>query len=235
MKGLSILLCLLFLGGGFFFAQEAGEAVPDTIENPQGEVPQEDIADEPPPAEDEAQPDPEEGDTMPPEDDTYIEDEEFIYRMNQKGDQFIKIGAMVDISLRPSLNQLKVGGSGTLGYMFFLTGNFAVGGDATFMWMPTVGKNMFTCIPLMAKVMYQFTLHKFEFPITLGIGGAFENYVDDTYFSLIIKPEVGVFFRYSPSWSAGINVGCNLMPQWTKNSSYFGVIMDTGVTVRYHF
>ena len=223
MKRLSILLFLVLLGTGMCFAQEAEAAIPDT-EN--SAIPEEEIT----VPEDVSQ------DTSQDESqDSYIEDEEFIYKMNQKGDQFIKVGLMVNIPLHPAATQLKVGGAGTLGYMRFLNSNLALGGDASFSYMTTVGKNVFTCIPLMAKVMYQFTAHKFEFPVTLGIGGAFQNYIGESYFGLIIKPEVGAFFRYSPDWSFGVNVGWNMMPQWTKDSSYFGVIMDIGATVRYHF
>ena len=223
MKRLSILLFLVLLGTGMCFAQEAEAAIPDT-EN--SAIPEEEITVPGDVSQDTSQ------DTSQ---DSYIEDEEFIYKMNQKGDQFIKIGLMVNIPLHPAANKLKVGGAGTLGYMRFLNSNLAVGGDASFSYMTTVGKNVFTCIPLMAKVMYQFTVNKLEIPITLGIGGAFQSYIGESYFGLIIKPEVGAFFRYSPDWSFGANVGWSLMPQWTKDSSYFGVIMDAGVTVRYHF
>ena len=219
MKRLSILLFLVLLGTGMCFAQEAEAAIPDT-EN--SAIPEEEITVPGDTSQDESQ-------------DSYIEDEEFIYKMNQKGDQFIKVGLMVNIPLHPAATQLKVGGAGTLGYMRFLNSNLALGGDASFSYMTTVGKNVFTCIPLMAKVMYQFTADKFEIPVTLGIGGAFQNYIGESYFGLIIKPEVGAFFRYSPDWSFGVNVGWNMMPQWTKDSSYFGVIMDIGATVRYHF
>ena len=220
MKRLSILLFLVLLGAGMCFAQEAEAAIPDT-EN--STIPEEEITV------------PEDSNPEDSDGDSYIEDEEFIYKMNQKGDQFIKIGLMVNIPLHPAVNKLKVGGAGTLGYMRFLSSNLAVGGDASFSYMTTIGRNVFTCIPLMAKVMYQFTVNKLEFPITLGIGGAFQNYIGESYFGLIIKPEVGVFYRYSPDWSFGANVGWNMMPQWTKDSSYFGVIMDIGATVRYHF
>lgn len=238
MKRLSILIILLLVSVGIGFAQEVETNTIDTENTiiPQEEIQQQDIADEPPPVQEEESPEenPQENEPIS-SDDSYIEDEEFIYKMNQKGDQFIKIGLMVNIPLHPSTTQLKVGGSGTLGYMRFLNSNLAVGGDASFAYMTTIGDNVFTCIPLMAKVMYQFTFHKFEFPITLGIGGAFQNYIGESYFGLIIKPELGAFFRYSPDWSFGVNVGWNMMPQWTKDSSYFGVIMDIGATVRYHF
>lgn len=233
MKRLSILMLLLLISLGIGFAQEAEAAIPDT-EN--SAISQEDSSDMPPPEATEEQPEQEtEENESILSDDLYLEDEQFVYKMNQKGDQFIKIGLMVDIPLHPATRQLKVGGSGTLGYMRFLNSNFALGGDASFAYMTTLGKNIFTCIPLMVKAMYQFTFHKFEFPITLGIGGAFENYLGDSYFGLIIKPELGAFYRHSPDWSFGANIGWNMMPQWTKDSSYFGVIMDIGVTARYHF
>ena len=233
MKRLSILMLLLLISLGIGFAQEAEAAIPDT-EN--SAISQEDSSDMPPPEATEEQPEQEtEENESIFSDDLYLEDEHFVYKMNQKGDQFIKIGLMVDIPLHPATRQLKVGGSGTLGYMRFLNSNFALGGDASFAYMTTLGKNIFTCIPLMVKAMYQFTFQKFEFPITLGIGGAFENYLGDSYFGLIIKPELGAFYRHSPDWSFGANIGWNMMPQWTKDSSYFGVIMDIGVTARYHF
>ena len=238
MKRLSILIILLLVSVGIGFAQEVETNTIDT-ENTiisQEEIQQQDIAGDPPPVQEEELPDENlQEDEATSSNDSYVEDEEFIYKMNQKGDQFIKIGLMVNIPLNPPTSQLKLGGAGTLGYMRFLNNNLAIGGDASFSYMTTVGKNVFTCIPLMAKVMYQFTAQKFEFPISLGIGGAFQNYIGESYFGLIIKPEVGAFLRYSPDWSFGINVGWNLMPQWTKDSSYFGVIMDAGLTARYHF
>ncbi|AEE16067.1 TP0733 family outer membrane beta-barrel protein [Treponema brennaborense] len=161
----------------------------------------------------------------------------FVYKMNQKGDQFIKIGLMLNVPFKPAIQQLHLGGSGTLGYMRFINSSFAVGGDASFAYMTTVGENIFTFIPLMLKVMYQPAFHKFEFPISFGIGGAFENYINDMYFGLVVKPEIGAFFRYSPSWSFGLNAGLYIMPQWCKDASknYTGIIMDVALTARYHF
>lgn len=159
------------------------------------------------------------------------------YKMNQRGDQFIKIGLMANIPFSPKIPQLYVGGSGTLGYMRFLNDSIAIGGDASFAYMKTIGDNILTYIPLMAKVMYQFSVHKFEFPISLGIGGAFQNYSTDTYFGLAIKPELGAFFRYSPEWSFGLGAGLYILPQWCKDSSKnrTGLIMDAAITARYHF
>lgn len=165
------------------------------------------------------------------------DDSPFVYRMNQKGDQFIKIGLMVNVPFKPGIPQLKVGGSGTLGYARFMNSYLAVGGDASFAYMTTIGENIFTFIPLMAKIMYQPTLNKFEFPLAFGIGGAFQNYGGSTYFGLVIKPEVGVFYRYSADWSFGANAGLYVMPQWCKNPEYnrTGLVMDIALTARYHF
>ena len=149
MKRLSILMLLLLISLGIGFAQEAEAAIPDT-EN--SAISQEDSSDMPPPEATEEQPEQEtEENESILSDDLYLEDEQFVYKMNQQGDQFIKIGLMVDIPLHPATRQLKVGGSGTLGYMRFLNSNLAVGGDASFSYMTTVGKNVFTSIPLMTK------------------------------------------------------------------------------------
>ena len=165
------------------------------------------------------------------------EEEDFIYKMNQKGDHLIKISLMVNLPFKPTMSQLHVGGAGSLGYMRFINSNIALGGDVSFSYATTVGNNIFTFVPIIFKAMYQFTLQKFEFPILLGIGGSFENYNDFTYFGLIIKPEVGVYYRYSPAWSFGATTGLNIMPQWSQQSetNYTGFIMDFALTARYHF
>lgn len=161
--------------------------------------------------------------------------EEFTYTVNQKGDQLIKINLVANLPIAPK--KLNIGGSGYLGYSYFFTKSFAVGGTIGFGYSITEGSNMFLFVPILAQATYQFQFRKFEFPFTLGIGGSFENYLDTTYFGLTIKPEIGAYFRYSPEWSFGLFAGYEFMPQWSTNSSYnyLGMICDVGASVRYHF
>jgi hypothetical protein len=161
----------------------------------------------------------------------------FLFRTNQKGDQWIKIDLMVDIPLAPDVNHLKVGGMGALGYHRFLNPFLAIGGDIGFAYNVTVGSNIFTFIPLMFKVTCQPVHGKFEFPISLGAGVAFENYIDRTYFGVILKPEAAAYWRVLTEWSFGLRLGLYIMPQWYSNSNYnyTGLLLDAGISGRYHF
>jgi hypothetical protein len=165
------------------------------------------------------------------------ENEEFIYKANQKGDQFLRMALMGDFPVKPSMKQMFFGGSLSIGYMYFLNGVFAIGGDVAFGFNSTIGSNMVLTIPIMFKAMYQPTIGKFEIPITIGIGGVFETYLNRTYFGFGVKPEVAVFYRITASWSAGLSGGVFILPQWFSNEAYnyTGIIADIGLTARFHF
>lgn len=233
MKKIITVFCILLLTGGFFFAQTTDEpATTDESVTVSPETETETAPAENPPEQE-----------VVPEDNTDTEasqepsdfQEDFVYKMNQKGDQFINISLRLNVPLKPAPTQLYVGGAGTIGYTRFINSVFALGGDISFAYSTTVGKNVFTYVPILFKVMYQPTVHQFEFPLTLGLGFAFENYNTDTYFGFVAKPEVGAFYRFSPSWSFGLSTGITLMPQVAKQDFYMGVIFDTALTVRYHF
>lgn len=233
MKKIITVFCILLLTGGFFFAQTTDEpattdesvTVPPETETetaPAENTPKQEVVSE------------DNTDTEASQEPSDFQ-EDFVYKMNQKGDQFINISLRLNVPLKPAPTQLYVGGAGTIGYTRFINSVFALGGDISFAYSTTVGKNVFTYVPILFKVMYQPTVHQFEFPLTLGLGFAFENYNTDTYFGFVAKPEVGAFYRFSPSWSFGLSTGITLMPQVAKQDFYMGVIFDTALTVRYHF
>jgi hypothetical protein len=162
---------------------------------------------------------------------------DFVYRANQRGDQFLKINLMVDIPIRPDIKHLQVGGTGTLSYMRFLNSNLMLGGELGFGYNVTVGSNVFTFVPMLFKASYQFTFKKFEFPVSLGVGMAFENYLTRTYFGPAFKPEIGAYWRVVPEWSFGIHYGMYFLPQFYSDTkyNYLGIIQDLGISGRYHF
>ena len=167
------------------------------------------------------------------------------YRMNEPGDQFINIGLMVTFPLnfggdfpRYREGQLSTGGAGTIGYHRFLTSWFAVGLDVSFGYNPTIGENMFTYVPFVFCFTVQPTIKKFEFPITMGIGAAVESYLNRTYFpGLTLKPEAGIFYRVTPSWSFGIKGNFMYLPQWYEDSENndHGNFSSVVISARYHF
>ena len=165
--------------------------------------------------------------------------------MNEPGDQFINIGLMVTFPLNfggdfPLYRegQLSTGGAGTIGYHRFLTSWFAVGLDVSFGYNPTIGENMFTYVPFVFCFTVQPTIKKFEFPITMGIGAAVESYLNRTYFpGLTLKPEAGIFYRVTPSWSFGIKGNFMYLPQWYEDSENndHGNFSYVVIAARYHF
>ncbi|MDR3283776.1 MAG: hypothetical protein LBS97_01190 [Treponema sp.] len=164
-------------------------------------------------------------------------DPEYVFRANQRGDQFLRISLLVDLPALPAMNKLFVGGEILGGYMRFLSSSIAIGGDISFGFNGTVGSNSLILVPMVFKFMYQPVAGKFEFPFILGVGGIFETYLDRTYFGPVFKPEAGVFFRITADWSIGLTGGCLIMPQWYKDTSYnyTGIIPDVGLAARYHF
>ena len=162
---------------------------------------------------------------------------EFSYTLNEPGDQLIKVSLNLANPIKPE--NLKLGGSGSLGYHRYLNPWFSLGVDICFGYNTTIGSNVFTYIPFIFDATYAPTIGKFEFPVTLGIGFAVENYLSMTYFpGLIIKPQIGAFYRIKPSWSLGIQCDYMFMPQWYSKHpeyNYNGHFFDGGISVRYHF
>ena len=177
---------------------------------------------------------PEESNTSAPE-----------FQWNQPGDQFIAIGLMITFPLNfggdfPLYRNGKLitGGAGSLGYHRFLTSWFALGADVSFGYHPTLGSNIFTYIPFVLKTTFQPTYKRFEFPLTLGVGCAVENYLNRTYFpGLVLKASAGVFYRATASWSFGILDDFMFLPQWYSDSQYndYGIFDSIQLCARYHF
>lgn len=156
------------------------------------------------------------------------------HKVNQTGDKYVNINIDFEIPLVKNMN---FGGAGMIGFSVFLLDSFSVGGEIAFSFMSTIGENMFYYVPVMAKATYVFSLSRFEFPISLGAGFAFQSYTNRTYYGFAFKPEIGAYFRYSPEWSFGVAAGCTLLPQFYKNSEYnkLGTILDIAASVKYHF
>lgn len=167
------------------------------------------------------------------------------FTYNEPGDQFIKIDLMATAPLNfggsfPLYRdgKLSLGGAGSLGYHRFITGWFAMGLNVKFGYNPTIGENIFTYIPIMLDFTFQPAIGRFEFPLTLAVGGAMENYLSQTYFpGLVLEPQFGVYYRVNPSWSFGLETNFMYMPQWYSDSEKndYGIFASLGISARYHF
>lgn len=169
----------------------------------------------------------------------------FDSKYNEKGDQYIRISLMAAFPLNfggsfplYEHGQISIGGAGELGYHRFLTSWFAIGADVSFGYNPTLEKNTFTYVPILLTATFQPAIGRFEFPVTIGIGMAYETYLKYNYFpGFVFKPQFGVFFRASPGWSFGLETEFLLMPQIYDDSKYnfVGCFQTLGIGARYHF
>jgi hypothetical protein len=166
------------------------------------------------------------------------------YEPIRKGDQLITGGLGITIPLfnmtPDGLNKetnINTGGTGNIGYSRFITSNIALGGEITFAFNTTLGENLLFYLPLTFRATYALVFDRIHVPLSLGVGGAIQTYNDINYFGLIVKPEIGAFYQYSPEWSFGGTVDWNIMPEWYKNSAddRTANMLAVGFGFRYHF
>ncbi|MCR4790355.1 MAG: hypothetical protein K5839_04685 [Treponemataceae bacterium] len=161
-------------------------------------------------------------------------DENYQFKMNQSGDWFLKLNINAGVPILPQ--QLKFGMDLNFGAYYFLTTWFAVGGNISFNYNPTLGQKVFYSIPILAEAVFQLELGRFEIPLFLGIGGSFEHHSSNFLFGLIMKPELGVYYRINTEWSVGASFAASILPQWYSNPeyNYWGYILNPGISARYH-
>jgi hypothetical protein len=132
-----------------------------------------------------------------------------------------------------------IGGTGSLSYDYFFGSHLFVGGDVQGMFAPTLGDHMLFIIPLNIRVGYQFVLKRFEFPLSLGIGFAAQQFKTSksySYAGLFVKPRASAFFRFNPDWSFGVHTAWWWLPQTPKTGEkVHGHFFEATLAVRYHF
>lgn len=166
------------------------------------------------------------------------------YEPIRKGDQFIHIElglsiplfTISDNGLETSTN-LDLGGTGRIGYARFITSRLSLGGSLGFSFNSTLGENMFLALPITVRTSYELVFNRIHVPLSVSIGGAFQTYRTRNYFGLILKPEVGGYYQYSPDWSFGGAISWDVLPQWYDDSSSnrVGNFLDATLGLRYHF
>ena len=131
---------------------------------------------------------------------------------------------------------LRVGGTGSLAFNYFLSPHVFLGGELSGMFSGTRGRNMLYVIPFGARIGYQFIVRRFEFPISLMVGAAPQRYIEEGYFGLILKPGASAFWRFNPDWTFGLNANWWFLPQWPKNGqNAIGNFLEITLSARYHF
>jgi hypothetical protein len=129
---------------------------------------------------------------------------------------------------------LSVGVFASFVFNYFITQRIFVGGELSFMAFGTRGNNMLYIVPFGVRVGYQFLYRRFEFPVSLMIGAAPQNYLEKGYFGPVVKPGFSAFWRYNPDWSFGMNAAWWFIPQWPENgNNSFGNFLELTLSARY--
>lgn len=164
-------------------------------------------------------------------------DDGFVYTANGAGDKFLKvnIGGYFPVNFQ---NQLYPGGAAELGFYYFVSDLFAVGGEFSATYNISVGNKNLLTIPITGGIMFQPVVGNFEFPIFLNLGVGYETWQNYNYFpSLVAKAQAGVFYRFSDTFSVGLSGSFLWIPQWYADSSKNtdGMFASAVVGIRYHF
>ena len=159
----------------------------------------------------------------------------FDYHLLKQGDSFINLSLSLSVPVSPA--QLNVGGGVSIGFKYMLTDNISLGGEASFLYNSTIGKNVLYFIPLLLNAGFHPVFGNLELSAVVSLGGAFENYLDRSYFGLVVKPEVGVFYKFFSDWLIGVSAGLYVLPEWHSDSSknYTGLIPDIRLGAKYSF
>ena len=164
-------------------------------------------------------------------------DDGYVYEQNGEGDQFLKIDLGANFPLNFG-SQLYVGAAASVGYYYFLSNNFAIGGDAILGYNLSVGKKPLVTVPITFGVVYQPYIGKFEFPCMLNVGFATVSCQQLMYFpALAMKASAGAYYRWSETWSFGLSAHAYWIPLWYTNKDYNdnGLFASVDLGVRYHF
>jgi len=145
---------------------------------------------------------------------------------------FFNDGKVIDHQIDPP-----VGGTGSFVLNYFLMPKFTIGGELGGMFLPTLADNTLYMIYLGFKAGTQFVAGRFEFPLALSAGMAWQTYLDLGYFGLYFKASASAFFRATASWGFGATASWYLFPEWTGNSNrnVYGNFADFTLSARYHF
>ncbi|GMO38342.1 MAG: hypothetical protein Ta2F_14570 [Termitinemataceae bacterium] len=133
---------------------------------------------------------------------------------------------------------IKLGGAGSLSYSYFLNSHVYIGAELQGSFSVTKARKFLYMVPIALKAGYQFLAGRFEFPISLAIGGCTQTYDNENnLYSMFFKPQASAFFRFNPEWSFGLNADWWIVPQITKQSEHnaVGHFFEISLAARYHF
>lgn len=135
---------------------------------------------------------------------------------------------------------LKVGGYGSISYQAFVSPYVALGGEIGYSFSYSMSNSLYTLVPIQAKVTFMPVQGTIDLPISLGIGGAYNRYVDNTQgydgslFSMFASIEVGLNWYFTENWGVGVNCGYWVIPEfYSKKANGVGCFLPVTLSINY--
>jgi hypothetical protein len=136
------------------------------------------------------------------------------------GEQTISLsaGAQLPLFMAPDTREideakLKLGGSFSFGYQYFLARGFAIGGTIAGAFNGTIGGRSLFIAPLSFKTAYWWSLLPFELSVGAELGGYLLRLGDKGMLGPFAKVGGGAYWRSASAWSVGIQSYLWLVPE----------------------
>ncbi len=136
------------------------------------------------------------------------------------GEQTISLSAGVQIPLFIAPEEqatdeakLKLGGSFSFGYQYFLARGFAIGGTVAGAFNGTIGGNSLFIAPLSFKTAYWWSLLPFELSVGAEIGGYILRVNNHGMLGPFAKVGGGAYWRSATAWSIGLQSHLWIVPE----------------------
>jgi hypothetical protein len=109
---------------------------------------------------------------------------------------------------------LSLGGSAAMGFEAFFNHTTSIGAEIGYTFARARDRNLYTTVPLIANLSYYVVSGDLDIPLTIGLGVAYNKFDESSFFSPIIKPEVGVIWNFNESWGLGVDMSYYFTPEF---------------------
>jgi len=157
------------------------------------------------------------------------------------GEQTINLGVGLHIPLfilPGSSDELKLGGSFSFGYQYFVARGLAIGGTIAGAFNGTIGDRSLFVAPLSFRTAYWWSLHSFEFDVAAELGGYLSRLSGNGMLGPFAKVGGGAYWRATASWSFGLQSYLWLVPEvhWGDYSDFTrtGGLLEVSASAVYH-
>ncbi len=160
------------------------------------------------------------------------------------GEQTIGLAAGLQIPafLLPSegggIGNLKLGGSFSFSYQYFIARGLGIGGNIAGAFNPTIGGLWLFTAPLGFTAAYWWAKLPFEFSLLGEAGGYLMRYNNYGMIDPFAKAGCGAYWRATPSWSIGLQAYFWFVPEihygGSSDLSAYAGFVETSLAAVYH-